>query len=89
MSKGVYSCLLFYGIGYGLASVLYLIFGYTYIHAPGIHHITILLTLIIGLSWLLVNIYALIKDKNAVLKDHIIANSIILFISLVYLFNFA
>jgi len=46
-----------YGLGFGLAGIYYLIFGHSYIHAPGLHHFILLLTYLIGIAWTLAEIY--------------------------------
>ena len=53
MIKGIRKALIYYAIGFSLAGLVYLIFGHPYIHAPGLHHIVMFLTLIIGAIWAL------------------------------------
>ncbi|NBP67138.1 MAG: hypothetical protein EBU52_00175 [Cytophagia bacterium] len=54
MNKGFLKSILYYSIGLVLAGLSYWILGHPYIHAPGLHHIIILLTFIGGLLWLIV-----------------------------------
>src|SRR6187549_1337495 len=53
MNKGFLKSILYYSIGLGLAGLSYSIVGQPYIHAPGLHHIIILLTFIGGFLWLI------------------------------------
>lgn len=53
MIKGIRKALIYYAIGFSLAGLVYLIFGHPYIHAPGLHHIVMFITLIIGAIWAL------------------------------------
>jgi hypothetical protein len=54
MNKGFLKTVLYYLAGLGLAGISYLTVGHDYIHAPGLHHIIILLTFIFGFLWLIV-----------------------------------
>ena len=51
--KGIIKGLLYYGVGFLLAWVCYLIFGWEYIHAPGLHHLIGFLFLVGGLVFCL------------------------------------
>jgi uncharacterized membrane protein (DUF485 family) len=53
MNKGFLKSILYYLIGLGLAGLSYLTIGHEYVHGPGLHHIIILLTFIVGLLWLI------------------------------------
>jgi hypothetical protein len=54
MNKGFLRALIYYLIGLGLAGLSYSIVGQPYAHAPGLHHIIILLTFMGGFLWLVV-----------------------------------
>ena len=85
MKKGILRTLLFYGIGFGIAGISYVTIGHPYIHAPGVHHLILFLTLIIGIIWTLTSIGVFIfKSKTDKLKGIIIANSIIILSCFLY-----
>ena len=91
MKIGLLRTLLFYGIGFGLAGLSYLIVGHPYMHAPGLHHIIILLTLIIGVIWFLASVVKFLKTKAPTLKGVVYSNLIVILcfvIYIAYLINF-
>jgi hypothetical protein len=51
MKKGILTALVLYCIGFGLTGMSYIIFGYQYGHGPGLHHLIIVLTLLVGFFW--------------------------------------
>lgn len=53
MNKGVLKALGYYVAGLVLACTSYLIVGYEYAHAPGLHHILVFLTFVGGLVWMI------------------------------------
>ncbi|WMI68234.1 hypothetical protein [Mangrovimonas sp. YM274] len=85
MKKGILKTLLFYGIGFGIAGISYAIIGNPYIHAPGVHHLILFLTSIIGLIWTLISIGVyFFKAKTDSLKGIIITNSLIIISCFLY-----
>ena len=85
MKKGILKTLLFYGIGFGIAGIAYSIIGNPYIHAPGVHHLILFLTLVIGLIWTLISIgIFFFKTKTEKLKGIIISNSLIIISCFLY-----
>ncbi|NEV95094.1 hypothetical protein G3567_13210 [Psychroflexus sp. YR1-1] len=85
MKKGILKTLLFYGIGFGVAGIIYVIIGNPYIHAPGIHHLILFLTLAVGLIWTLISIRIFFfKAKTEKLKGIIILNSLIIISCFLY-----
>ena len=52
-TKGLFKGLLYYAIGFVIAWLTYLIFGWDYKHAPGLHHIVAFLFLLGGAGWTL------------------------------------
>ena len=79
MKKGILKTLLFYGIGFGVAGIAYAIIGNPYIHAPGVHHLILFLTLVIGLFWTLSSCgIFFFKVKTDNLKGIIFTNSLII-----------
>ncbi len=79
MKKGILRTLVFYGIGFGIAGIAYSIIGNPYIHAPGVHHLILFLTVVIGLIWTLISLGVFIfKGKSQKLKGIIITNAIII-----------
>jgi cytochrome bd-type quinol oxidase subunit 2 len=87
MKNGIVRTLLFYGIGFGIAGIIYLIVGNPYIHAPGLHHLIMLLTLILGIIWTVYSIIIyFLKRKTQTLFEIIITNLIIILSLLFYIF---
>ncbi len=85
MKRGVLKTLLFYSIGFGLAGLSYAIIGNSYIHALGIHHIILFLTLVCGLVWTLTSIgIFFFNTKTDKLKGIIMTNSIIILSCFLY-----
>ena len=85
MKKGILKTLVFYGIGFGIAGLVYLIFGHPYIHAPGFHHLILFLTLIAGLVWTLIILFAFLKKgRTRERKGILITSSLILISSFLY-----
>ncbi len=79
MNRGILKALIFYGIGFGIAGIIYLIVGNSYIHAPGIHHLILLLTLLIGLIWTIISsVVYFFKEKTKRLGGFILTNLIII-----------
>jgi hypothetical protein len=82
---------IFYGTGFGMAALSYAIVGNPYIHAPGLHHIIVFSTLVIGLAWTIASIFLYyFKAKTKKTKYVIIINTIILsscFLYILYLIN--
>ncbi|SEB48561.1 hypothetical protein SAMN04489761_0989 [Tenacibaculum sp. MAR_2009_124] len=56
MKSGILKTLKLYGIGFGLAEISYLTIGHPYIHAPGMHHLILFLTLVSGLIWTFISL---------------------------------
>jgi hypothetical protein len=52
-TKGIFKGLTYYVIGFLAAWVTYIIFGWDYKHAPGLHHVIALLFLLGGAGWTL------------------------------------
>ena len=85
MKIGILKTILFYGIGFGIAGISYLIFGHPYIHAPGAHHFIMFFTLVIGIIWTLASFGVFIfKTKTDKLKGIVITNSIIILSCFLY-----
>jgi len=85
MKKGILISLLYYGLGFGIAGLAYAIIGHPYIHAPGVHHLILLLTLVIGIIWTVTSIgFFFLKAKSDKLKGIIITNSIIILSCFLY-----
>ena len=79
MKRGLKSVLLFYGIGFCLAGLVYLIFGHPYIHVPGLPHFIIVGTILTGFVGNLADVILyFFKSKTEKRKWRIIFNSIIL-----------
>jgi hypothetical protein len=87
MRKGIISATIFYGIGFGLTGLIYLIFGSGYAHGPGFYIIIPFLTLLIGLFWTSSTLYNYyFKDKTDERRGIIYSNfiAIIIFIIIVF-----
>jgi len=75
--KGLIYTILYYLIGLLTSYIIYLIFGWEYIHSPGFHHLTFLLFLIGGFIWSLINIILFFKKKASFYKESLIVHSVI------------
>jgi hypothetical protein len=85
MKSGIIRSLIFFGIGFGIAGIAYAIIGNPYIHAPGVHHIILLLTLVTGLIWTLISLVSFIfKSKSKKLKGTIITNILVILSCFLY-----
>ncbi len=56
--KGLVYALTYYLIAFLISIIVYLLYGWTYIHGPGLHHLTFILFLFGGFIW---NIYSAFK----------------------------
>jgi len=63
-TTGLLKTLAYYLGGFILARVTYLIFGWEYIHAPGLHHVIGFLFLLGGAAWLIYSIWLLLVGKK-------------------------
>ena len=80
MNKRYLKPVLYYSIGLGLAGLSYSIVGHPYVHAPGPHHIIILLTFTGGFLWLIgaaIQYFAGQRTEN--LKGVILTNLVMSF----------
>ena len=75
--KGLVFTISYYLIGLLISYIVYLVFGWEYIHAPGFHHLTFILFLIGGLIWGFINAILLFKRKEQFYKESLIVHSII------------
>lgn len=75
--KGLIYTVAYYLIGLLISYIVYLIFGWEYIHVPGIHHLTFVLFLIGGLIWGVINIILIFKRKKQFYKESLVVHSII------------
>ena len=76
--KGLITGLLFYAVGFISAWSAYLIFGWSYKHAPGLHHIIGLLFLLGGAMWTLFYLILILtglrsKVNFGILTIHLLA----------------
>ncbi len=85
--SGVLYALVFYAAGFLLAGISYLVFGHFYIHAPGIHHVILVVTFAGGVCWIIgAGIKALIGPPSSRLHGILMTNAAIVlgFIAVVY-----
>ncbi|RDV11858.1 hypothetical protein DXT99_23420 [Pontibacter diazotrophicus] len=54
----------YYAIGFAIAWAAYLIFGWEYVHAPGIHHLIGFLVLVVGTILLIRRLIRLFNDSS-------------------------
>ncbi|MEE9408232.1 MAG: hypothetical protein V3V28_09170 [Polaribacter sp.] len=86
MKKGILLALSIYFIGFGVAWLIYMIFGHPYIHAPGFHHLMILLTFIVGVIWTIGTILQFfLTERPKKLKGFIITNLFIITCFILYI----
>jgi membrane-bound ClpP family serine protease len=88
---GIARGLAYYAGGFALVWITYLIFGWEYTHAPGLHHMVGLLVLVIGAILLIRRLIEVItnprnnRNKGALLIHGIAVVSFILFFKLIIL----
>jgi len=75
--KGYIFTILYYLSALIVSYIVFLIFGWEYIHAPGFHHLTFLLFLIGGMVWSIFNIIQLFRRKGSFYKESLIVHVII------------
>ena len=63
-SKGIIKATIFYANAVFLTWLIYQIFGHTYIHGPGLHHVLGFLALAGGSIWMIIGIVRLILNKR-------------------------
>ena len=63
-TKGLIRTVCYYAVGTALVYVSYLIFGYKYIHGPGIHHLIGFIVLLGGALWAVSSLINLIINKH-------------------------
>jgi hypothetical protein len=80
--KGYLFTLSYYILALIVSYIVFLIFGWEYIHAPGFHHLTFLLFLIGGIVWSIINIIQLFRKKGSFYKESLIVH-LVLFIGLI------
>jgi hypothetical protein len=83
--KGYIFTISYYLIGLISSYIVYLIFGWEYIHAPGFHHLTFLLFIIGGIVWSIIDIIQLFRKKGSFYKESIIVH-LVLFTGLILWF---
>lgn len=75
--KGLIFTILYYLLGLLTSYIIYLIFGWEYMHSPGFHHLTFLLFLIGGFIWSFIDIILFFKKKASFYKESLIVHSVI------------
>ena len=75
--RGFIYTIIYYLIGLLTSYIVYLIFGWTYIHSPGFHHLTFIFFLIGSIIWSMANIITLIKRKSRFHKESLFVHSIV------------
>ena len=61
---GLLKTIAYYLGGFILAWLTYLVFGWEYIHAPGLHHFIVFLFLLGGAAWLIYSVWLLLVGKK-------------------------
>ena len=63
-SKGVFRAAIYYAIAFALTWLTYQIWGHTYIHGPGLHHLIGFLALVVGAIWIVVGVIRLLLNTQ-------------------------
>jgi len=63
-SKGLIRAAIYYAVALALTLLTYQIWGYTYIHGPGLHHLMGLLALVGGAIWIVKGLVRLLLNKR-------------------------
>lgn len=75
MKKAFYHVLIFYSLLSLLGYLAYLFIPYTYIHAPGVHHLILFLMFVVSLLWGVLSLILWMMDKqNQRLKFYAVFN---------------
>ncbi|WP_242928506.1 hypothetical protein [Pontibacter vulgaris] len=88
--KGALHASLLYLIGFGLAAVAYFSFNEAYTHGPGLSHIIVIITVLIGLFKLIPNVFKYITkspdqlSKGAFMVHGIVAGGLLLWFLILY-----
>lgn len=88
---GVLRAVTYYTIGFAIVWATYLVFGWEYVHAPGLHHLVGLLVLVIGAILLIRRLMELFtnsgnsRNKGALLVHAVAVVVFILFFKLIIL----
>ncbi len=82
-TKGLLIGLIYYAIGVVAAWLTYIIFGWTYRHAPGFHHIVAILFLLGGAGWTLYYLVLLLTGLKSRVNFGILAIHIFVIIAVV------
>jgi hypothetical protein len=85
--KGYFYTIIYYLFGFLLSYIIYLIFGWEYMHAPGLHHLTFILFLIGGIIWSLFDLILLIRKKAKFYKESLIVHSTIMVALIIWIFT--
>lgn len=75
--KGIVVTIVYYLFALLISYIVYLIFGWEYIHAPGFHHLTFILFLFGGLIWWIINIILFFIKKRVFYKQSMISHSVV------------
>lgn len=63
-SKGLIRAVIYYAVAFSLTWLTYQIWGHTYIHGPGLHHLIGFLALVGGAIWIIVGVIKLLLNKQ-------------------------
>lgn len=87
MRNGIIQALILYVFGFIVSWITYLVVGHPYIHAPGLHHIIGLATILLGIVWGVVAmlLYAF-RGRNRVNLGIFLTNLVVFLSFFLYVF---
>lgn len=63
-SKGLIRAIVYYAVAFSLTWLTYLIFGHSYIHGPGLHHLIGFLAWVGGAIWIVIGLIRLLLNRH-------------------------
>lgn len=85
MKNGILKTLLYYGIGFGIGGIAFLNVKKHYAHAPGLHHLIMFLTMVIGIVWTLVALVMYFRKRTKNLAGILIGHISIILVIVLYM----
>jgi divalent metal cation (Fe/Co/Zn/Cd) transporter len=85
-TKGLLKGFAYYAIGFVIASLTYLLFGWNYKHAPGLHHIVAFLFLLGGAGWILYYFFLIFSGQNSKVNFAVFAVHLVVILAVILYF---
>lgn len=86
MKAAIIKSLFFYVIAFSITAVLYFSGEFNYAHGPTLYHLTYLVTVLIGVIWLLISAFIYFNKNIKHMLGYIYVNSIVTIAAVIYIF---